>query len=64
MAAPALKKSAKPVGSSIARSKPFIPPDYDKKLDFVALALQDADFADVIRATGGQVKWDNPEHVR
>jgi hypothetical protein len=64
MAIATSEKSTKPFGSSTRPSKPFIPPDYDKKLDFFALALEDADFADVIRATGGEVNWNNTEHVR
>jgi hypothetical protein len=54
----------KATASKMGGPRPFIAPDYVKKIDFVDLARQDAEFANVVRGTGGQVRWDNPEHVR
>jgi hypothetical protein len=50
--------------SKPATTRYFVAPDYDKKIDFFELARQDAEFANVVRGSGGQVRWNNPEHVR
>jgi hypothetical protein len=43
---------------------PFLAPNYDDKVDFIALANQDADFADVLSSVAGRFDWNNGEHVR
>jgi hypothetical protein len=40
-----------------------MPPDYDKKIDFHALVQQDAVFKQLLVANGGQMDFQDPEHV-
>lgn len=47
----------------MANNKPFQNPDYDRKLDFFQLALQDKDFSEILSSNGGSFDFKKPEHV-
>lgn len=47
----------------MANIKTFKHPNYDEKLDFQAIALQDADFAAILSSNRGVFNFHKPEHV-